>query len=167
MPNYAIYKTADNLVVDYVVSSPHDPTYPVLAGQAAIKDPDVSALAAVPRLYWKQEGGLIVEMTAPEKAALDAEIAAAAIAAMRSGGIVIISAQSPVGILERAFADIVKDEFNILRQRDRDRSVDVAAATTLADLKTRWAARSTLADRTLAQLRTAMEDRMNTGNVDT
>jgi hypothetical protein len=46
---------------------------------------------------------------------------------------------------------------NILRTRDRDRSVDVAAATSLADLKTRWAAQSALNDRTLAQAKAAYD----------
>src|SRR5262249_52162610 len=35
----------------------------------------------------------------------------------------------------RAAAAVLVDEINLLRQRDRDRSTDVAAATSLADLK--------------------------------
>ena len=66
----------------------------------------------------------------------------------------------------RAVAAVLVDEINALRQRDRDRSADVAAATNLADLKTRWAARSTLADRTMAQAKTAIQTTIAAGTVD-
>lgn len=58
------------------------------------------------------------------------------------------------------------DEINTLRQRDRDRSADVAAATSLADLKTRWAARAALADRTAAQAKQAVADKITGGGAD-
>lgn len=63
------------------------------------------------------------------------------------------------GRLWRAVALALIDELNILRTRDRDRAADVAAATSLNDLKTRWAARSALNDRTAAQARTAVKDK--------
>lgn len=68
--------------------------------------------------------------------------------------------------LLRAIGSVLVDELNILRQRDRDRAADVAAATSLADLKTRWAARSTLADRTLAQAKQAIKDAANSAATD-
>lgn len=58
------------------------------------------------------------------------------------------------------------DEINLLRQRDRDRAADVAAATSLADLKTRWAARAALTDRTAAQAKTAVVNKINSGDAD-
>jgi hypothetical protein len=60
-----------------------------------------------------------------------------------------------------AFADITKDEINTLRAWITDFKADVAAATTLADLKTRVAANPDLPARTLAQLRTALRNRVN------
>lgn len=37
-----------------------------------IVNPDLSAVTAVPKRYWKVRGDAVVEMTAPEKAAVDA-----------------------------------------------------------------------------------------------
>ena len=61
---------------------------------------------------------------------------------------------------------LILDELNDLRKRDRDRAEDVAAAATLAALKTAWAARSTLADRTLAQAKTAFDSKIDGGTLD-
>lgn len=69
-------------------------------------------------------------------------------------------------ILIRAILLTALDEINLLRQRDRDRSADVAAATSLADLKARWAARSSLGDRTGAQLKAAVQNKINAGTAD-
>lgn len=60
-----------------------------------------------------------------------------------------------------AFADIIKDEFNILRGWITDFKVEVAAAANLGDLKTRIAALPDLPDRTLAQLKTAITARID------
>lgn len=73
------------------------------------------------------------------------------------------------GVLVQALRGVAlaaMDEVNVLRQRDRDRAADVAAATSLADLKTRWAARAALADRTPAQVRAAVADRAGTTDAD-
>jgi len=140
---------------------------PDYAGRTdVVIQPDISALAGIPIIYWKHVAGAIVEMTVSEKSAVDAAIIQAAINAMRSGGISTLVVQSPAGIVLRAFADILKDEFNIIRQWITDFKADVAAATTLADLKTRVAADPDLPDRTLAQLKTAIQDKISSGTVD-
>lgn len=63
-----------------------------------------------------------------------------------------------------AYSDILKDEFNALRGYLEDLKAEVAAATSLANLKARWAGMSTLNDRTLAQLKTAIKNRINKGD---
>lgn len=68
--------------------------------------------------------------------------------------------------LERAIILSLIDALNISMQRDRDRATDVAAATSLADLKTRWAARSTLNDITVPQAKAAVQNKINSGNAD-
>lgn len=78
----------------------------------------------------------------------------------------LLTDQSPLAKEIRAVLLVILDELNILRTRDRDRSVDVAAATTLADLKTRWAARSSLDDRTAAQGKTAVQNKLDGGSSD-
>lgn len=60
-----------------------------------------------------------------------------------------------------AYSDIIKDELNILRGWTLDFKAEVAAATSLADLQTRVAGLPDLADRTLAQLRTAINNRIS------
>ena len=70
------------------------------------------------------------------------------------------------GKVMRAAAAVLVDEINLLRQRDRDRADDVAAPTSLADLKTRCAARASLTDRTLAQAKTAIQAKITAGAVD-
>ncbi len=98
------------------------------------------------------------EMTVQEKAVVDAAIAAALLAERRQAARNIFDTLDFWGRILRAVVSLVVDEINILRQRDRDRAVDVAAAISLADLKVRWAARSSLADRTYAQARTAIRN---------
>jgi len=60
-----------------------------------------------------------------------------------------------------AFADILKDEFNLLRQWQMSFKAEVAAASNLNDLKTSVAALPGLPDRTLAQLKTAITNRIS------
>ena len=74
MPDWVIYNTTTNRVKRYEKSSPIDPTYPVGAGEGAVKDPNVTALSSVPIKYWKQVSGSIQEMTSTEKTQVDADL---------------------------------------------------------------------------------------------
>lgn len=70
---------------------------------------------------------------------------------------------------DRAIALVVLDEINFLRQRLRAQDAAVAAATSLADLKTRWAALATAAplpDRTPLQAKNAVLGRIDTSDAD-
>ncbi len=69
----------------------------------------------------------------------------------------------PAQQLVAGVAMVLLDEINLLRQRDADRAAAVAAATTLADLKTRWAAISTLSQRTPSQARAAVKNKIDAG----
>lgn len=60
-----------------------------------------------------------------------------------------------------AFADILVSEFNILRQWEMEFKNEVAAATSLANLQSRVATLPDLPDRTLAQLKTAILNRIS------
>ncbi len=115
-----------------------------------VVNPDLSALKGiVPREFWKHDGGLIVEWTQAEKDA-KAVADAADQAAQDAARLVSIRTEAAGGLdefevnslLMRAFADIIKDEINTLR------------------------ALHSLPDRTLAQLRTAITNRVNDGKVD-
>lgn len=66
----------------------------------------------------------------------------------------------------RALISAAVDSDNVLRKRDRDRAADVAASTSFADLKTRWAARSSLDDITMSDVKTSMTNHLNAGDDD-
>jgi len=125
-----------------------------------------SLVASIPTKYLKIVNSLAAEMTQAEKDAVDAALAAENVTTVRTGAKNKIVGFAIDQVILRALADVIKDEINIMRQRDRDRSADVAAAVSLADLKTRWALRSSLDDRTLAQLKTAINNKIDSGSVD-
>jgi hypothetical protein len=68
--------------------------------------------------------------------------------------------------LLRSVLLVAVDEINLLRGRCRDQDAAVAAATSLADLKTRWAAVASadpLPDRTVQQAYNAVKAKVNSG----
>lgn len=156
------YDSGTNRVTNVLVSA----SSPDYAGQTFIENPNLSALSGIAQVYWKHLSGSFVEMNQAEKDVVNAEIAAAIIAAMHSGGKIILDAASDSGIIQRAVADIARDEINILRQWLASFKIEVAAATNLADLKTRVATLPATPDRTLAQLRTAIKNRIDSGSID-
>jgi hypothetical protein len=66
----------------------------------------------------------------------------------------------------RGAAAVLVDELNILRQWEMSLKAAVAAATSLADLKTSVAALPNLPDRTLAQAKSAIQAKITGGVVD-
>lgn len=66
----------------------------------------------------------------------------------------------------RAMALGILDEFNVVRGWLASFKAEVAAATTLADLKTRVAGLPAMADRTIAQLKTVIRDKIDAGSAD-
>ena len=115
---------------------------------------------------WRVANGVVVAMTMEEKAAMAAAEAAALLAGQRSEGVSILNTAEGIGKLQRCIADIMKDEINIVRQWTVSFKIEVAAASTLADLKTRVATLPTLNDRTLAQLKTLIINKLNAGTND-
>lgn len=140
---------------------------PEFEGQAnVLVNPNLSAVAGQPVKYWKHVAGAIQLMTQGERDAVDAALASAALSAARVSAKDQIIGTIPLPILLRALADILKDEINILRGWTVSFKAEVAASASLADLKTRVATLSTLDDRTLAQLKTAIRNRIDSGDVD-
>lgn len=68
--------------------------------------------------------------------------------------------------LIRAILMVILDENNNTRQWLADFKVEVAAATSLADLKTRVAALPNMPNRTATQFRNAVQNKINSGEVD-
>ena len=133
--------------------SVNTPEYPVIDW---IINPNLSALAAVPQRYWKVSGDLVVEMTAGEKTAKDAADAAAIVSSDQT----VAKADCDLRA-ETAIVQTLVDEINVLRQWLASFKVEVAAASNLADLKTRVATLPATADRTYVQARTAIRNRID------
>jgi hypothetical protein len=130
-------------------------------------NPDLSAVAGEPNdRYWKVVGALVVEMTQPEKDALDAADAAAVDLEIRTAAKGHMDNFEDLGLVLRAEADVIKDEINILRARWNQFTADVAAAGSLADLKVAVAAYPDLDPRTLVQLRASIKSRIDSKDAD-
>lgn len=123
-------------------------------------------LQTVPVKYLKKLGAYPVEMSSSEKVAVDDALAAQLDAEFRAGSKAQFDGNNTTATPLRCLAKVILDEINVLRTRDRDRAVDVANATNLANLKTLWAARSSLNDRTLAQAKTAIQNCVDLGETD-
>jgi len=109
----------------------------------------------------------LAEVQAAQSACQTALTPSGLLAKQRATAISEFQSATDAGVKrDRAIMLILLDELNILRQRDRDRSADVAAATSLADLKTRWAGRSSLTDRTVDQAKTAFQAKIDSGAAD-
>ena len=77
-----------------------------------------------------------------------------------------VTAVTNRGKVLRALAAVLVDEINILRGWLVSFKAEVAAATNLADLKTRVAGLPNTPDRTLAQAKTAVANKISSGNAD-
>ncbi len=83
----------------------------------------------------------------------------------RDAGAAAITAQITERSI-RAAAGVLVDEINALRQWDMSLKSAVAAAVSLANLQSLVAALPTLPDRTLAQAKTAIQNKITTGAAD-
>lgn len=165
MADIARYSTSStpNPVTEYR-QSVNTPDY---EGQPNVLiNPNLSAVAGQPMRYWKHIAGEIQLMTQGERDAVDAAIATSTLNSARNGAKDQIVGTIPLPILLRALADILKDEINVVRGWTASFKTEVAAASNLADLKTRVATLPTLGARTLAQLKTAINSRIDSGGVD-
>ena len=111
-------------------------------------------------------GSRIINLTAQEIADIAAALDSQNESALRVSSKEQFNGQTVTGQSLRCMSNIIKDEINITRKWTRDFKIEVAAATNLADLKTRVATLPTLSDRTLAQFKSAMQTCIDNGDVD-
>jgi hypothetical protein len=161
MANVAIFRAGQ--VAQYL-RSVNTPEYS--SDPDVLVNPDVTALTAVDLKYWKRVGNAVQEMTSGEKATVDSAAAAVVVTANRTAANEITTDAYSDGIKWRALTMILLDELNDLRQWTVAFKAQVAAASTLADLKTRVATLATLSDRTIAQAKTAYANKVNAGTAD-
>jgi len=179
MPRIAVFDPLASPQRVLGITGPSEALQPFLGRTDVVIDPDLSLLAVispttfeitsylVPVQHWKHVGGAIVEWSQAEKDAKAAADAVALDTGTRAGARDQLVGFRSNALLLRALADILRDELNILRGNWNAFKVEVAAAASLADLKTRVAAMPNLPDRTLAQLRTAINTRVDGGTIDT
>ncbi len=110
--------------------SVNEPDYPQVDW---IWNPDLSAVQGFNSIYWDITGDSVVLVDQATRDARDAELAAAALTNKRES----LKARYDTEDLLKAFADVMIDEINVLRQQHA------------------------LSDRTAAQLRTALRNRLD------
>lgn len=138
-----IFDDSDPIVPGRVIDRNDLANTPDFEGRTDVLiNPDLSAVAGVSQRYWKKENGTIVPMTQDERNALDANALTQMTSFLRDDSKALFSSRSDLGMIFRAFADVLKDEINILRANDG------------------------LPDRTLNQLKTAIRNRIDSGTVD-
>lgn len=84
----------------------------------------------------------------------------------RTAGSAMFDDVNSLGKALRAEAAVLVDEINTLRQWIVSFKAAVAASSTFADFKTRTAALAGMPDRTLAQAKTAIQNKIAGGTVD-
>jgi hypothetical protein len=114
-----------------------------------------SLVSSVPIKYLKYVASVVSEMTQGEKDAVDATLAATQVTDEKSGASALIDADDLHGRALRADILLTLAEINTLRSWLASFKTEVAAATNLADLKTRVAGLPAMGARTVAQLKTA------------
>ena len=109
----------------------------------------------------------------PTQAQLDAvtqaQVDAARAVKRRAAASAIFDRLDGDGQILRAVVLTLVDEVNLLRQRLAAQDAVVAAATSLADLKSRWATMASarpVPDRTPAQAKNAIASKLNSGGAD-
>lgn len=120
-----------------------------------IREPDLSAVAGFPSIYWIVTGDSVSLMSPAQRAARDAELLSAARDAAAS------QFQQQEDVL-RAFMLLVMDEFNAHGAKVNAILTAIDNASTLANLKTAVAAITDLPTRTEQQLRTAIRSKLGT-----
>lgn len=141
-----------NRVTKQYLPSANTPEYPV---SDWIINPDLSAVAGFDSRYWTVIGDTVSLMSPAERAAVDAASATSERDAIASD----VDGAHPRII--RALAELLVDEFNAHATKMNALLDAIDAASSLATLKTAVAGIANHPDRTLAQLKTAIRNKLN------
>lgn len=139
-----------NRTTKQYLQSVNTPDYPV--GQWII-NPDLSAVAGVPNRYWKITGDSITEMSQAEKDALDN-------AALQASRDALANQIDQVEDVLRATLLTVLDEFNAHAAKINAILTAADNATNLNDFKTAMLAITDYPQRTIAQLKTTIRNKL-------
>lgn len=120
-----------------------------------IEQPNLSAVLGQPPKYWVIAGDVVSLADAATRAAIDT----AELTAHRDR---LADEMTALETYSRNFALIVLDEFNSVSSTINSILTQISSATSLADLRSRIQAITPRPQRTAAQLKTALRNRMNT-----
>lgn len=144
--------TVLNRATKQLIPSANTADYPIASW---IINPDLSAVAGFASKYWTITGDAVTLMTQAQRDAIDA----AALAGSRDATTAL---RDDVEDAERAALNVILDEFNRHQVVLAAIFSATAAATSLADLKTRFAAISNVPTRTFSDFRTAFRNKLGT-----
>jgi hypothetical protein len=139
-----------NRITRQLIASANTPDYPA---HDWIINPDLSAVAGRPSQYWVISGDAVALMDAAARAAIDA----AELAAQRES--VTAQLDQSEDVL-RAFMLATLDELNAHAAKTNAILAAINGASSLATLKTAVAAIADYPTRTVAQLRTAVRNKL-------
>lgn len=166
MPDYVKHNPSSTPVAGIIVRTWNSVDPSVVAAETNTIEVTRAVFNALTK-YKKVSGGAVVNMTAQEQIDFDVAEAAANLTGARNGAKNQVVGTIPLPIILRALADVIRDEINIVRGWTVSFKAEVAASTNLANLQTRVATLSTLSDKTLSQLKTAINNKIDAGTVDT
>lgn len=118
-----------------------------------LHDPDLSGVAGVPQRHIKVTGDVVSEMSQTEKDAVDAALLSSARDAVAAQ---FDNAEDTF----RAFALTVLDELNLHAERITAILDAIDAASSLGDVKTAVAAINDVPQRTIAQMKTSVRNKL-------
>ena len=141
-----------NRTTKQYITSVNTPDYPVVDW---IIEPDLSAVVGFPSIYWTITGDTVSLMSQAERDAIDAALLAAARDA-------IAAAMDQVEDYTRAFALVCLDEFNSHATKINAILTAIDNGSTLSAVKTNIAAIADYPQRTIAQLKTSVRNKLGT-----
>ena len=142
--------SALNRTTKQYLTSVNTPDYPVADW---IIDPDLSAVVGFPSIYWVITGDVVTLMTQVERDAVDATI-------LEASRDALISEIDNVEDILRAFANVLLDELNAHATKMAEISSIVDGAGNYSAFVTAMQSVSDYPQRTLAQLRTAIRNKL-------
>lgn len=131
-----------------------------------ISNANLSAVAGVVQSEWKVVNGAVVAMTQGDKDAIAADNAAKLLAGQRAEAVLNLNTHEGIGKLQRSVADVTVNQFNILTNWMIQTNVNIAAATSLANLQTRQSSNPAPSTITLSQVKTAITNNVTGGSND-
>lgn len=120
------------------------------------RNPDISAVAAVPQKYWRVGTNPVEEMSQAEKDAVDAADVSSATSSAKASADAAIDGNDGYDL--RALAKLMIDELNVLRQWNAALKAAANASTNFATLKSGLLALPNTPDRTLSQAKAAYKN---------